>query len=385
LIDISQNARVFVRQMALLIYGDLPYTDGANMDTYSMNSNRNVSRFNQEDHEAILLTSLHNAFCENGVSLDPADITNFYVALKSKPLAILAGPAHSGKTALVRGLAQSLSDQDKISIQMITGHPWWAEGSDDVARNTELHIRYSTEKIMSIIEEAGQPYNTHQVFIACLTQISPAELLSFFTEVSYQLQNGQIMRLGDTHLTEPVGFPSNLRIIGTMDTNSFDWWDDDLLYSTTVIQWSQESDIPDPVINQERILGELEFLQSCIRGKDAAYSKVYPVLKHQRQPLYTLLQVKANLHHYVSCLDLALDEVIIYLANSWSRLGDGLFHPSPDRNLAIALDLAITQILLPRAVEAIRNEESLRDRLIGILTDKYPHSTGFMTIQGNQV
>jgi hypothetical protein len=371
--------------MALLIYGDLPYTDGANMDTYSMNSNRNVSRFNQEDHEAILLTSLHNAFCENGVSLDPADITNFYVALKSKPLAILAGPAHSGKTALVRGLAQSLSDQDKISIQMITGHPWWAEGSDDVARNTELHIRYSTEKIMSIIEEAGQPYNSHQVFIACLTQISPAELLSFFTEVSYQLQNGQIMRLGDTHLTEPVGFPSNLRIIGTMDTNSFDWWDDDLLYSTTVIQWSQESDIPDPVINQERILGELEFLQSCIRGKDAAYSKVYPVLKHQRQPLYTLLQVKANLHHYVSCLDLALDEVIIYLANSWSRLGDGLFHPSPDRNLAIALDLAISQILLPRAVEAIRNEESLRDRLMGILTDKYPHSTGFMTIQGNQV
>jgi hypothetical protein len=246
-------------------------------------------------------------------------------------------------------------------------------------------MRYSTEKIMSIIEEAGQPENAHQVFIACLTQITPAELLSFFDEVSYQLQNGQIMRLGDTHLTEPLTFPVNLRIIGTMDTNSFDWWDDDLLFSTTVIQWSQETDIPDPIINQDVILDEYEFLQSCIRGKDAAYNKVYPVLKHQRQPLYTLLQVKANLHHYISCLDLALDEVIIYLANSWSRLGDGLFHSSPDRNLAIALDLAITQILLPRAVDAIRNEESLRDRLIEILADKYPRSTGFMNMQGNQV
>ncbi len=350
-----------------------------------MNSNRNKSQSTQGDHEAGLLASLHKAFHENGVSLDQAEITNFYVALKSKPLAILAGPAHSGKTVLVRGLAQSLSEQDDLRIQMISGHPWWAEGSDDVASNTELHMRYSTEKIMSIIEEAGQPENAHQVFIACLTQITPAELLSFFAEVSYQLQNGQIMRLGDTHLTEPIKFPANLRIIGTMDTNSFDWWDDDLLFSTTVIQWSQETDIPDPIINQDVILDEYEFLQSCVRGKDAAYNKVYPVLKHQRQPLYTLFQVKANLHRYISCLDLALDEVIIYLANSWSRLGDGLFHPSPDRNLAIALDLAITQILLPRAVNAIRKEESLRDRLIEILADKYPRSTGFMTMQGNQV
>jgi hypothetical protein len=361
------------------------YNQPQKMKTLSTNPLPHKIQATQADHEAVLLASLHKAMTENGVSMDQADITNFYVALKSKPLAILAGPAQSGKTALVRGLAQSLSNQNDLSIQMITGHPWWAEGSDDVASNTELHTRYSTEKVMSIIEEAGQPYNANQVFIACLTQISPAELLSFFTEVSNQLQNGQIMQLGDSHLTEPISFPANLRIIGTMDTNSFDWWDDDLLLSTTVIQWSQASDIPDPLINQGVILDEYEFLQSCIRGKDAAYNKVYPVLKHQRQPLYSLLQVEATLRNYISALDLAMDEVMIYLANSWSRLGDGLFHPSPDRNLAIALDIAITQIMLPRAIDAIRNKETLRDRLISILADKYPRSTGFATIQGNQI
>ena len=317
--------------------------------------------------------------------MDQAEITNFYVALKSKPLAILAGPAHSGKTALVRGLAQSLSEQDDLFIQMITGHPWWAEGSNNVASHTELHIRFSTEKVLSIIEEAARPGNADQVFIACLIQISPAELMSFFSEVSYQLQNGQIMRLGDTHLIEPIFFPSNLRIIGTMDTNSFDWWDDDLLLSTTVIQWSQASEFSEPIINRGVMLDEHEFLQSGIRDKDAAYRKIYPVLRQQRQPLYSLLQVEATLRKYISSLDLAIDEVMIYLANSWSRLGNGLFHPSPDRNLAIALDLAITQLLLPRAVDEIRSKEMVRDRLLCILADKYPRSAGFTILQGIEV
>jgi hypothetical protein len=350
-----------------------------------MNSNRDKSQSTHGDHEAGLLASLHKAFNENGVSLDQADITNFYVALKSKPLAILTGSIHSGKTALVRGLAQSLSDQNDLSIQMISGHPWWAEGSDDVASNTGLHMRYSTEKMLSIIEEARQPYNAHQVFIACLIQISPAELLIFFEEVSFQLQNGQIMRLGDTHLTEPISFPPNLRIIGTMDTNSFDWWADDLLLNTTVIQWSQASEFPEPIVNPDVMLDEYEFLQSCIRGKDAAYRKIYPVLRQQRQPLYSLLQVDATLRKYISSLDLAKDEVMIYLANSWSRLGNGLFHPSPDRNLVIALDIAITQLLLPRAIDAIRSKEMLRDRLISVFADKYPRSAGFTISQGFEV
>ncbi len=352
------------------------------MTTRSRKFFRPKSKSIRMDHEALLLASLHKAFSENGVSMDQVEISNFYVALKSKPLAIIAGPVHSGKTALVQGLAQSLSVQDGIHIQMITGHPWWAEGSDDVARNTELHLRYSTEKMLSIIEEARQPHNAHNVFIACLTQISPAELLSFFSEVSYQLQNGQIMRLGDTHLTKPISFPSNLRIIGTMDTNTFDWWDDDLLCSTTVIQWSQTKEPAEPKLNNKIMLNGFEFLQSCIRGKDAAYRKVYPVLRLQRQPLYSLLQVEAVLRKYISSLVLVLDEVMIYLANSWSRLGDGLFHPSPDRNLAIALDMSITQILLPRAVDVIRSKKMLRDRLVCILADKYPRSASFATIQG---
>jgi hypothetical protein len=348
------------------------------MITPTTNSLHHTSQSPQTDHESVFIASLHEAMSENGVSIGQAEIANFYVALKAKPLAILTGPAQSGKIALVQGLAQSLVERGSLRVQMLTGHPWWAERSDGIASHTGLHARFSTEKMLSIIEEAGQPENTHQVFIACLTRISPAELLSFFTEVAFQIQHGQIMRLGDTHLSEPIPFPHNLRIIGTMDTPSFDWWDNDLLLSTTVIQWPRASVSSDPKFNRGVLVDEREFLQSCIRGRDAAYRKVFPVLKRQRQPLYPLLQVEATLKRHISSLDLAIDEVMIYLANSWSRLGNGLFHASPERNLVIALDLAIAQILLPRAVEAIRNLEILRNQLINILAGQFSRSAAFV-------
>lgn len=136
----------------------------------------------QPDHEILLLARLSEQASQVGICFDRTAIANLYVALKSKPLVVLTGPAQSGKIALVQVLAQSLVERESLRVQMLTGHPWWAERSDGIAEHTRLHARFSTEKILSIIEEAGQPDNAHQVFIACLTQISPAELLSFFTE-----------------------------------------------------------------------------------------------------------------------------------------------------------------------------------------------------------
>ena len=350
------------------------------MTTLTKNPFHPTGQSTQTDYETVFISSLHKAMIENCFSVGQDEITNFYVALKSKPLAILTGPARSGKIALVQGLAQSLMERESLHVQIFNGHPWWAEGCANIGNYTRLHERFSTEKILSIIEEAGQPDCADQVFIACLTRISPAELLSFFTEVAFQLQNGMIMRLGDTHLSEPISFPSNLRIIGTMDTSYYNWWNNDLLLSTTVIQWPQVSIFPDPMFKWGILFEECEFLQSCIRGKDEAYRKVFPVLKHQRHPLYPLLQVAAILKRHITSLEHVIDEVMIYLANSWSRIGNGLFHSSPDRNLAIALDLAIAQILLPRAVDAIRNQEILRNRLKSMLAGRFLHSVAFLTM-----
>lgn len=334
----------------------------------------------QIDPETAVIASLSRAMLRAGYSIRQADLVNFYVALKSKPLMILTSSGLTGETSLIQSLAHSIVGQEGLRVQLIPGHPWWAEGDNNIAQSTGLHERFVTEKVLSIIEEASQSENAQKVFIACLTDICPAELLSFFTEVAFQLQHGQIMRIGDTHFIEPKSFPPNMFMIGTMDTDQFDWWDDDLLSNTTVIQWSYTAGPQRLASDWGYLIEEREFLQGCIHNRDHAYRKIYPVLKQYRHPLFPLMQVQALLGEHLSgMLESVTDEIMIYLANSWSRLGNGLFHSSPTRNLAIALDHAIAQILLPRAVEVIQDMDQLREQLIQTMTYRFPHSTAFVT------
>lgn len=341
----------------------------------------------QPDYEIQLLAKLSEQASQVGISFDRTNITNFYVALKTKPLAILTGPEQSGKIALVQCLAQSLMGTDyssreaRLQCQVMVGHPWSFGKSENLALFTEAQMRCNTEKLLGMIEDAWRPQNAHRVFIACITRISPSELLSFFTEVSFQLRHRQLMRLGDVHFSEPIPFPPNLFLIGTMDTGRFDWWDSDLLANTIVIQIAKMTRPPCKFQNHSAISEEQVFLHSSIRSRQAAYFKIHSVLRRQREPLKPLMQIEALLREEIgSFLYRLIDETIIYLANSWSRLGNGLYAPSTTDNLAIALDMAFSQILLPGIVDTIRHIDDLRKQLNSVLAGQFPRSNAFISL-----
>jgi len=192
----------------------------------------------QSSSEREIVTRLIQAAAEAGVQADPVSVVNFYVALKCKPLAILTGPMQSGKSAVVKSLAQVLTGGDPFRYQVMPGHAWWAGQTGNVALFTEAQTRLNTSKILALMDEAWQPENAQRVFIACLSHISPAELLGFFSELAFQLRHGELMRLPGLHLTAPIPYPSNLLLVGTMDTARFDHWSDaDLLSMTAVIPW----------------------------------------------------------------------------------------------------------------------------------------------------
>ena len=328
----------------------------------------------QPDHETEFVACLLEAAHKTGICFNEAALVNFYVALKSKPMVILTGPQGSGKIAAVQCLSRILMG-DCTQCQLMVGHPWTFEKSENLAMFTEVHTRYNTEKLFWLIEEAWHPKNTQRVFIACLTRISPAELLSFFTEVAFQLRHGQLIRLGDVHFPEPIPFPPNLFLIGTMDTLNFDWWDHDLLSKTSVVQWPIAGTLIPASQNGSASPWEGEFLRSWVRHKQTVYHKVHSILRQQKQPLMPFLQLEALLRaHAILDLDWLVDEVMLYLANSWSRLGNGLFDPSNSRNLEIALDLAMAQILLLQARDRIRDNATLREQLLAVVTGQFPHS-----------
>jgi len=337
----------------------------------------------EPDHELEFVACLLETAHESGLCINEAALVNFYVALKSKPLVILTGPGGSGKIAAVKCLARILMG-DCARCQLMAGHPWTFERSENLAMFSEVHTRYTTEKLLWLIEEAWLPENMQRVFIACLTRISPAEVLSFFTEVAAQLRHDQLMRLGDVHFPEPIPFPPNLFLIGTMDRLHFDWWDHDLLSMTTVVQWPIVGTLAPVSQNGSAPPWEGEFLRSCVRHKQAVYHKVYSILRQQKQPLLPLLQIEALLKaRAMPDVDWLIDETMLYLANSWSRLGNGLFDPSNRRNLDIALDLAIAQILLPHVEDRMRENVALREQLLTAISGQFPRSAGFVLAHAN--
>ncbi len=118
------------------------------------------------DPELKIISHLIQVTTEVGIRTDPASIVNLYVALKSKPMAILTGIAHSGKVALVRVLAQTLIGDDPWRCQMMSGHAWWAGQTGNVALFTDIQTRLNSDKVLNLLEEAGRPENARQTYIA---------------------------------------------------------------------------------------------------------------------------------------------------------------------------------------------------------------------------
>jgi energy-coupling factor transporter ATP-binding protein EcfA2 len=332
-----------------------------------------------KDVEVELVNNLATALAQAGVRADRIDVANFYVALKHRRMVVLAGRAGIGKATLVKCLAGILAGASDFHQQVLAGHAWYAGRSTVNSNFISMHTSLITEKFLSIVEEALQPENAQQVFVVGLTHITPAELRSFFTEVAFQIQHYQIMHIGDTHLSAPVPFPSNLLLIGTLDTTDFDCWDEDLLSGATVIEWQADVTVPRCADAGELQDIHREFLRFSLRNSEKACEKLLSVVAGTKQPLKAVMLVQNVLQsHRLGFSPALLDEVVIYLANAWSVQGNGLFNPSLSRNLAIASDLALAQLVLPHYFMAKRSSKALQAELYSILDEQMPRSRNFI-------
>lgn len=335
--------------------------------------------------EQVIIARLIDAAEAAGIQADPASIINLYVSLKSKPLAILVGPAQRGKAEVVQCLSQVLTAGTPFQCQFISGHARWAGKSGNVAFFTEAHTRLIAAKLLALIEEAWQPENKNRLFLACLTHISPGELIGFFSELASQLQRGWITQLPTAYLEKPVRYPPNLLLIGTMDTDQFNWLDADLLSNTTVIQWVEKevAVATDYDTGKHFLAGaEREFLVALVRQEEEACQKLHQVLRGQQtalQPLFLIEQVLKECN--IALPRSAVSEVLIYLANAWSKEGVGLFNRNVKHNLALATDLAVAQMLLPTVHESLQKSAAARMRLQAVLKP-FPRSSAFLASLG---
>ncbi len=314
------------------------------------------------------------------MNIDKMLLANLLIALKTKPLAILAGPEMSGKEVLVEKLAKTLSGRGKKKLQfkMLTGHPWWAKG-DNLAGLVEIQTRLTSEMVMRIFEEVQQPQNCDKAFLVCFARISPAELQNFFVDLAFQIQNNRIMRLGDIHLDEPAAFPNNLFVIGTMDTDEYRWWDADLLSKTSVIQMGKCYNLPPSFTPSKAASNNVRELMSRIRDPNTAYKRLKYLLAGEKQPFGHFLQIQEIMHNYdVPTPNKLMDNAVIYLANAWSSSGEGLLDLNPRANLEIATDILIAQMLLPCIRDVVQKSPDFRNALHQVLHLYFPYSCEYL-------
>jgi hypothetical protein len=346
---------------------------------------KNLSSTHMEgDKERELVSYLCEYVAGAGIASDPIAAVNFYVALKSKPLVVLTGPSGSGKIALVERLSDVLNlgsseRNDSQRFQTLLGHPWWAGKSENMALFTDAHTRFNSERLLHMMSEAWRQENEQRLFIVCLTKISPAELMTYFCDLASQIGKGELIRLGELHLETPLPLPPNLRIVGTMDTIEYRWWDQDLLSQTIIIPWMENGEPTSSPKENSNYAGDCIFLQSSVRERNGIYRKIHSILSGHRQPLDPLFKIENLLLRYGGQSSKSpFEDALGYLANSWSVKGNGLFDRSPTKNLAIAMDLVISHIILPPIIETIKQNEDFRKTLKNGLTRHYPRSASLI-------
>ncbi|MFU8770963.1 MAG: YHS domain-containing protein [Anaerolineales bacterium] len=339
-------------------------------------------------HEKELVELLCEVVLQAGILADPLEIENFYVCIKSNPMVLLKGPVENGKLDFLRLFAEFIIGESNHQCQMMVGHPYWASGSKNVAMFTEAQARYITEKVICLIEEAWQPENRWKMYLACLAQVSPAEIESFFVPTAFQLGHGQIIRLPYAHFTKPIPFPSNLFLVGTMDSDWYHTFGSDLLMSTAIIDWPEKSkrryEFSDVGSNSRS--GEKVFLQSSIRSEYAARSKLRRILGWGMEGLEPIRLIEDLFEIYGYKLSQkVMGQVMTYLANAWTKEGIGLFAASTQSNLLVSLDLAISQYLLPHYVDLLQDNQDLYGNLSRELDDHFPRSREYLKEHTPQV
>ncbi len=334
----------------------------------------------KESREQEIIAQVGETARRQGV--DPARFLTLYVALKSKPLLIVRGPGRSGKLAAVQALARLLTGGAHAQLQEMIGHPWWAAGCHDKGLLAEAQSRFNVGKVQAMLEEASCPGNGHRLFIAFLMRVSPAEVDGIFADLASQVAMGYVSDPWDTEVERQVSFPPNFLMAGTLDTNCAFGWQEPTLRCTAVVPWPPSGPAPTTTIHdgpdQAGRPGPA-FLGTRMRSERDAALRLRRISGWRPQWLRPLFEIVGALQDTGLRLPQGIfGEALVFIANSFTEGGAGVFENTPRENAATALDAAFSAILLPR-IESYLSRSCLEPERLGpLLARDFPTSAAVL-------
>lgn len=154
-----------------------------------------------------------------------AEVANFYLCMRTKPLAMLAGISGTGKTQLVRQFAKAIGYGDSDHCVLIAVRPDWADSSDLIGY-ANIQGKFETKPLLDVMARAIE--HPDELYFVILDEMNLARVEHYFSEFLSFIETRERDN-DDVIVTEPlisradvnggrsVYLPQNLMVVGTVN------------------------------------------------------------------------------------------------------------------------------------------------------------------------
>ncbi len=306
--------------------------------------------------EQDLLNHVMDVVATSGYAFSRSLVVDCYVSLKTNPLVILTGPQGCGKAAFMDLFAEALLGRGSPQYARISGDAAWLGGTGEHGYFRALQERFGSLRFMELIQEAGDPGNLGKLFIVCFDALHPHELDYYFTRLVLIGRNGEKrLNLPGYQDGEQPLLPENLLITATVRQSVLgEGPDSEALRHASLIQFRRpvarvpvalRPAAPVPVGYQRM------WLRAALRDVEQARQRLLSLLGPERLNRLTFSPALGRLlwRGGLALSARQLQEVTVYVANSFGADGRGLFDPEDaGRNAQIAYDAQVVQRVLWR-------------------------------------
>ena len=312
--------------------------------------------------ETTLLAALEEYALGQGFTFPAYRLRSYYVALKTKPFAILSGVSGTGKTRLAELFAEAMTGHHAGQFRLLPVRPDWNDSAALFGYHNLLANRYVSTPFLEIARRAALPENRQRAYFVCLDEMNLARVEHYLADYLSALESrGHRIPLHED--VPDLVLPPNLFVTGTVNVDETTHG-----FSRKVLDRANTLDFDEPPVLDGVIGGKGSArLDEDLGASPAARQVLFlsarvPNVGRARERLARLdaafpdralaaLQAVNDLL-YAQRLHFAYrvrDDVLMFLANGFDgETGAGLLLSEPEANFLLALDLQVTQKVLPK-------------------------------------
>lgn len=309
--------------------------------------------------EQELLRHVTDVIESSGYTFSRTLLVNYYVALKTNPFVVLTGAEGRGKTELAGLFAEALVGGGSTQYALIPSAGAPPEGGAEERRYRSPQEQFGSWRFLDLLQEAADPSNTGKAYLVCFDALLPNELEYYFATLLDVMPDGRKrLNLPSFPAERRPIVPPNVYITATVNTTGYErHLSRKVLRSAGVIEFRVPAQRLEQLASGGRAASppppgyQRLWLRAARRDVAAARALLLAVLGPD---VVARLHSSADLQRLAWRLGFALkrqdlQELTMYIANSFDEQGRGLFDPrDPLRNARIAYDAQVVQRVLWR-------------------------------------